>query len=274
MACPPASAVQAAAVEAGIPWSPLRVRPEYSPWAFWRRHRIARSFLPGVLHLNDPHAISLGVYARCARTAPLVIGHRWMAKRPHHVLSYLLGTDGVVAIREVACRRLAAAGYPAERIVVAPACVDPVFLKEPTPVPVAARPRWHLPLETFVYVVVASLIHGKGHDTLLQAFCRVRKPSGETYLLVVGDGPLRPSLEARANEWRVSARVRFTGVLSGKLYARRIERLTRLCTNQITTDWVSRCGRRRPWACRSWRPELLGDGGYLRRQDGPSRRAG
>lgn len=62
-----------------------------------------------------------------------------------------------------------------------------------------------------VLVCVARLVPGKGHDVLLDAFAILRATWPDVHLLLVGDGPRRPELEARAERLGVARAVRFLG---------------------------------------------------------------
>ena len=79
--------------------------------------------------------------------------------------------------------------------------VDEAFLKgEPDPVP-----------DTNTLVLVAGLVEQKGHLALIAALALVRDAGAEFRMVLVGDGPLRPVLEARVNDLRLTDRVVFAG---------------------------------------------------------------
>jgi glycosyltransferase involved in cell wall biosynthesis len=60
-------------------------------------------------------------------------------------------------------------------------------------------------------VCAARLVAEKGIDTLLEAFARVLRWVPQARLEVVGDGPAKPSLQARARHLGVDGRVTFLG---------------------------------------------------------------
>lgn len=79
------------------------------------------------------------------------------------------------------------------------------------------RARWRtahqVESNAIVISIVARLVELKNHDLLLRAFARLR--AGQpVYLLIVGDGPLRESLEQQAAHLRIAPRVRFLGLRS------------------------------------------------------------
>jgi len=60
-------------------------------------------------------------------------------------------------------------------------------------------------------VLVARLVPQKGVDVLLEAFARVAREAPTWQLDIVGDGPLRPQLEAQASALDIGAQTRFYG---------------------------------------------------------------
>ncbi|MBA3746277.1 MAG: glycosyltransferase family 4 protein [Solirubrobacterales bacterium] len=60
-------------------------------------------------------------------------------------------------------------------------------------------------------VCVAVMRHEKGHDILLRAFSSVAREVPGARLVLVGDGPSRPGLEARAESAGLRDRVHFAG---------------------------------------------------------------
>jgi glycosyltransferase involved in cell wall biosynthesis len=73
----------------------------------------------------------------------------------------------------------------------------------------AARSLLGLPAEGFIVGIVATLRSWKGHAHLLEAFAGIGRD--DLSLVIVGDGPQRESLEAKAGSLGVAARVRFAG---------------------------------------------------------------
>jgi glycosyltransferase involved in cell wall biosynthesis len=59
--------------------------------------------------------------------------------------------------------------------------------------------------------MIANLVPVKGHADLLEAFARVRRERSDARLVLVGDGPLRAALEARAGGEDLAGAVHFAG---------------------------------------------------------------
>ncbi len=214
MGVPPGSKVEEAARAVGVPSFHVNVRPEFSPWAFWLLHRRCRVFRPSVLHLNDPHAVSMGGYARLFRSAPLVLAHRRLAKTPHHTLSYLQGAEGLICISEAVRANMREAGYPDARMAVVFSSVDPQYLSCDTSRR-DARARMGIAPETFVFVMIAAIFRQKDHATLVRAFARFRGRAN-VQLVIVGEGPCRADVESLIRAKELDAQVRCVGALSGE----------------------------------------------------------
>jgi glycosyltransferase involved in cell wall biosynthesis len=82
---------------------------------------------------------------------------------------------------------------------------DRVLHAAPVPIPSELR-----------LVCVARLGEQKGHPILIEAIARLRASGIEAELVLVGDGPLRSSLQALARSLGVEAQVKFAGWLNEK----------------------------------------------------------
>jgi glycosyltransferase involved in cell wall biosynthesis len=119
--------------------------------------------------------------------------------------------DAVAAVSEGVARALVAElGLPAARVVVVGnPIVDgelAALAAEPAPHPWLAAPPGSPP----VIVACGRLVAVKDYPTLLAAFARVRA-AHPARLIVLGDGPLRADLEARAAGLGIGADVAFAG---------------------------------------------------------------
>lgn len=94
-------------------------------------------------------------------------------------------------------------GFPEDRLDVIP-CGVPVaqFRRDASPARVPAR-----------FITVSRLVAQKGVDVCLDAFAQIAPEIPAATLTVVGDGPERAALEARAAQAGLGERVRFTGSL-------------------------------------------------------------
>lgn len=119
----------------------------------------------------------------------------------HRLRVWALRQADVLAVVSEGMRELAlAAGVRPERVVVAPMGVD--------------TRRFHPPLpaeDRSGVLFVGRLVEGKGLDILVEAFARLAPQHPALRLVVVGDGPLRPGLEARVVALGLGERVAFVG---------------------------------------------------------------
>ena len=78
-----------------------------------------------------------------------------------------------------------------------------------------AREDWRIPEDAFVFGTVGRLSPMKNHGQLIRAFLKLceTRDDRNIWLVIVGDGPLRASLEALASA-RGEGRVHFTGFSS------------------------------------------------------------
>jgi glycosyltransferase involved in cell wall biosynthesis len=151
-----------------------------------------------VLHIHAVGISGLDAYvaAAVARTRAVIVTH-------HTTVPYFVDHRDPVSrttvwlekkLASAACMPYARAGeelveygFSRDRVVTIPYCVDEEhFAGRPTP------PRDG----ALRLVMVARMIEGKGHDHLLQAMALLLPRHPHLRLMLVGDGPTRPSIEA------------------------------------------------------------------------------
>jgi glycosyltransferase involved in cell wall biosynthesis len=196
------------------------------PWLIRRVRRLA----PDLLHVHGQPAGSLGALAgrlagvrRILYAAQFPAFHtdfdRFRRARNHGVewLSARLASRVVCLSRwdtaEYLRRRLA----PPVRFVRIPNCVRPEFLRAaPDPLPAARLAG--VPPGAPVVGFIGRLTDQKGVEDLIQAMPLVQRRVPEARLVVTGDGPLRPRLEALAQA-TAPGTVSFLGALEDPLPA-------------------------------------------------------
>ncbi|NUT31086.1 MAG: glycosyltransferase [Streptomyces sp.] len=105
--------------------------------------------------------------------------------------------DLVLTLGEAMKGEIVARGVPAERVLIVPNAVDDAFLA-PLPDAAPVRARLGIAPDEFVVGTVGSLTPHEGIGTLLHAGEELRRRGVPLRLLIVGDGPERPALEALA----------------------------------------------------------------------------
>ncbi len=88
--------------------------------------------------------------------------------------------------------------------------VDPFISATNDP---ALRAKLGIPQDAFVIGKIARLFPLKGHEDLFQAFQKIVPQCPQARLLIVGDGILRPQLEAMTRDIGIADRVIFTGLV-------------------------------------------------------------
>jgi phosphatidylinositol alpha-1,6-mannosyltransferase len=110
--------------------------------------------------------------------------------------------DVAIAVSAYTASLIAATGASPASLTVIPPGVDPP--SDPGALP-AARPT---------VLTIAQLIYGyKGHDVLIRALADVRTRVPDVEWVVIGDGPLRPGLEALASSCGLAGTARFLGAV-------------------------------------------------------------
>ena len=77
-----------------------------------------------------------------------------------------------------------------------------------------AREKFSLPSNAKVIGIAATLRTWKGHDYLLEAFDQLSADYPDIYLLIVGDGPMRPHVERLVSKLSCSDRIKMSGHIS------------------------------------------------------------
>ena len=141
------------------------------------------------------------------RPYPMVRTRHISAPVPRNPLSrwlYTRATTRIVTAGEALKNELVERnGFPGERIDSVPTGIDTQRFKPGDKL--TARERLGLPKEKLLVGIVATLRSWKGHRYLLEAL------PGEAGLVIVGDGPQRPMLEAQVTKLKVRYKVLFAG---------------------------------------------------------------
>jgi glycosyltransferase involved in cell wall biosynthesis len=174
--------------------------------------RLLREGHVDIVHANEAHALTAAWLARAHKNAPLIAARRVTLPLSRGYLSvarYRAATR-IIAISQAVRERLLAAHLDPQRIAIVPDGVE-------VPSPISeeqrriARERWGFAPDDKVLALVAPLTAEKGHSLLLEAFAELRRVAPQSRLLLAGDGPLRPALEARARAANLAGEVRFAG---------------------------------------------------------------
>ncbi|HYF07490.1 MAG TPA: glycosyltransferase family 4 protein [Acetobacteraceae bacterium] len=183
-------------------WRLARAAREFRPDAIYERYNLfflagamlaRRTGLPFLVEVNAPLA------EERARFGGLSLRRlaRWSEA------SVWCRADHVLPVTAVLAGHVAAAGVPRDRIQVVQNGIHLDEFREPDPAPVRQ--------ETLTLGFVGFVRSWHGLDAVVRA---IAAHAGEPRLelLVVGEGPARPELEALARALQITDRVRFTGL--------------------------------------------------------------
>lgn len=211
LACP-VGAVIAKEVGASAQVHEIPMRGDADIGMTWRLLKLIRMAKPDIVHLHSRRGADLwgGLAARIAGV-PCVLSRRVDNPEPRWLvaLKYRL-YDHVITISEGIRQVLLSEGLPPERVT----CVRSAVDATPYLMPVnreAMRREFGLPQHSLVIGMVAQLIPRKGHRYLIDAIEVLRKEYPDIRVLLFGQGPLRPELEAEVSRRGLSDIIRFTG---------------------------------------------------------------
>ena len=198
-----------------VPLFELQRRDGNDPKLVWTLYRLFLRQRPDVVHTHAWGTLFEGlVAARLARVPVVIHGeHGTLQLRPHQRWLQRRGwaaADTVLSVSSRLADRIAhETDFPRDRIRVIRNGVD---LSRFGRVDRAdARARLNLPLQGTVIATVGRLVPVKDHGTLLEAMAMLRRKGVDAILLIAGDGPLRASLQTRADALGLTDYVRFLG---------------------------------------------------------------
>lgn len=203
---PPGSGVGAALAAAGIAQQPLAMRSVFDPIARWRIGRLVRKQRPAIVQTYMGRATRL-THLRPGRGTVHVarLGGYYNPKGYRHAHAWIGNTRG---IRDY----LVDAGFPAERVFHIGNFVEPAPATDPASV-AALRKQLGIEEQATVLLGLGRLHPNKDFGTLLEAFAQLRQqPDGKhLQLIIVGDGPLRETLQARSRQLGLQGQVHWPG---------------------------------------------------------------
>lgn len=203
---------------------------ELSPWRDWRAYRELRRHLAmrsyDVVHTHSSKAGILGRLAahRCAVPAVLHTVHgqafhryeRWWRNQLYIMSERCAAraSDRILAVAQAMvdqCVRARVAPREKYAVVYSGMEMGAFLSVDPDP---DLRRQLGIPLHAPVIGKIARLFELKGHDYLLEAAGNVVQRVPDTRFLLVGDGPLRPRLEADVRKRGLENNVVFAGLIS------------------------------------------------------------
>jgi glycosyltransferase involved in cell wall biosynthesis len=122
-------------------------------------------------------------------------------------------TDAFIGVCEAERAAIVAAGVgPSDRAYVVRNGIDTALFTQASPQRAAWRTVLGVPASGPLITTVARMYFPKDFDTLLRAFDLVRAGQPQAHLLIVGDGPYRPRVEAQMAELGLGRNVTLAGI--------------------------------------------------------------
>ncbi|MBI4456117.1 MAG: glycosyltransferase family 4 protein [Acidobacteria bacterium] len=182
-------------------------RGELSLWEIRTLRRILEDRQWDIVHFNTPCGIALAAFlSRRARVPVRILSRRVNFPLRGRISrwKYLYAADYIITVSSGIAATLVASGIPRDRVEVIYEGVDAVEVGS------ASCHRLY-PDSNIVIGCAASLSEEKGHTTLLAAFSRLVSQRPAARLVLLGDGPLRFSLEDQARKLSIAEVVQFLG---------------------------------------------------------------
>ena len=188
--------------------------------------RLFRRERPAIVHTHTSKAGFIGRLAARIARVPVVIhqphGHIFYGySGPRRTSAYITlerlaarWSDRIVTLTDVGREEHLALGIGRpEQFVTIPSGVPVNDLQLRAPLPARARAWLGLGPSAFVVLGLGRLVHVKGFDLLVEALARIAPQIGDARVVIVGDGPERDRLTARAAELGVVDRLTLAGAV-------------------------------------------------------------
>lgn len=182
--------------EAGLEVEPCSPHFEFDPVAVFALRAVICRRRVQIVHAHTGHAVALAALATIGTGAKTVVTRRVDFKlRSNYGSRWVYGrAAAIIAISKAVARALVASGIPEERVSIIPSGIDLTrVFSAATPDTLAGigvRPGKPL------VVQVSQLVGHKDPLTFVRAISAVRNEIPDVQAILVGDGPLRGSVEA------------------------------------------------------------------------------
>ncbi len=220
LALQPNGPAETRARQAGLPVYRIAMHGEMDLMAALAIARTARAGGFNILHAHTAHAQSLILLARYFGLAPCrLVAHRRIEFPVGRGLfglgrlKYRRGISAYIAVSNRVKESLLRARIPEWRIFPVHTVTSPERFADVRPDP-ELRASLGIPEGAFVVGNIGALVDHKDHRTLLEACRIVRDHVPETYVVIVGDGPLEEKVRAKAEALHMTDRLVMTGFRS------------------------------------------------------------
>jgi glycosyltransferase involved in cell wall biosynthesis len=200
-------AIDAAARRAGVQYVEVTERHSFDWTVLPALRRLVRARQTQIVHAHDYKTNLLALLLACTEgVIPLTTAHGWSGHTWREQWLYypvdkqvMRAFPRVIVVSQEIADTLEAAGVRAERIVVIPNGIDHAAYRRIPSKQAGVRAAFGLGDQDFVIGAVGRLGPEKRFDLLIDVVARIASRRPNVRLVIAGDGPLRPALEARAS---------------------------------------------------------------------------
>ena len=191
-----------------IPTSPLG---EWDLLAALRLRTYIRKAKIQIVHAHTAHAVALAAFSTMGTSARMVTTRRVDFRlRPNPASRWKYGrASAIIAISKAVAVALTESGIARDRIEIIPSGVD--LSRTFTPATAEDLTLLGVPLHAPLVVQVAQLVPHKDPVTFVGAIAEARRHVPGLHALLVGEGPLRPDVEAAIVESGIGDVLHMTG---------------------------------------------------------------
>lgn len=202
------------------------INPVVDAVALWKLYRFMRQEKFDIVHTHLAKAGILGRIAARMAGVPIVVHglhgmvfndyQTWAVNRAYWAMQRLVDplTDHYVTVSTVVTDMAVDAGIGSRRnhtTIYSGMELD--WFIAPGLEAEQAREKWGIPAAAKVVGTIARMVPVKGYDILFDAIPAILRDHPDTYFLLVGDGPLKEELLARAKRMGFAERVVFCGLV-------------------------------------------------------------
>lgn len=213
--CQPGSGLAGMAFEAGLRVELVPMPHDISPRGAAGIHGVLRRQRPGVVICCNERAFRLAVpAARLAHRPPVVYRNGLTATFKNRTINRWLfrWADRMIVISEALRAEMASYGWiPPDRLRIIRNGIELAPYGDDPQARARVRLEFGVPENTVVAAVLARVTPDKGQAETIDALAALTPSHPDAELWIVGEGTLRPRLEALAAERGVASRVRFLG---------------------------------------------------------------
>lgn len=202
---------------------------ELNPWrdinTLWQLYRLIRRERPDIVHTHTAKAGTVGRVAALLAGVPVIIhtfhGHVLHGYFGKLKTAFFRGVERflaarsskVIAVSEKVRQDLLQYRVGDEdKVIKIPLGLELEPFRHPAPdARQRLRSEWRLPEGAFAIGMIARMVPIKRHEDLFRAIPAVIEKHPNTYFIIVGDGELRPELEALADKLGITHHLVFTG---------------------------------------------------------------